>query len=73
LWNGDSFKITSAIVKEEQKLTIGEILVLDSCVYVGCGNDTVIELLSVVPAGKREMPAVDWARGARLLGGEKLG
>ncbi len=73
LWNGDSFKITSAIVKEEQKLTIGEILVLDSCVYVGCGNDTVIELLSVVPSGKREMPAVDWARGARLLGGEKLG
>ncbi|NBO61523.1 MAG: methionyl-tRNA formyltransferase [Flavobacteriia bacterium] len=73
LWNDESFKITSAIVNEEQKLTVGQIRVLDNRLYVGCGHDTAIELLNVVPAGKREMPAVDWARGARLLGGEKLG
>jgi len=29
--------------------------------------------LRVIPAGKKEMDAIDWARGARLTGGEFLG
>jgi methionyl-tRNA formyltransferase len=32
-----------------------------------------IELLRVIPAGKKEMDAIDWARGARLTGGELFG
>jgi hypothetical protein len=27
----------------------------------------------VIPAGKKEMDAIDWARGARLTGGEIFG
>ena len=33
---------------------------------VGCGDNTSIELLEVQIAGKKRMPAVDFARGYRL-------
>jgi len=42
-------------------------------VFVGCAKSSCIELLTVVPAGKKEMSAADWARGARLQGGENFG
>jgi len=32
-----------------------------------------LEILRVIPAGKKEMDAIDWARGARLMGGEVFG
>jgi methionyl-tRNA formyltransferase len=73
LWKNESFKVTSASVKAHQKLGVGELLVSEKRVFVGCGHDSAIELLTVVPAGKKEMPAIDWARGARLLGGEYFG
>jgi hypothetical protein len=41
--------------------------------FVGVALNGVIELESVIPAGKSEMPATDWARGAHLLGGENFG
>ena len=41
-------------------------------VLVGTGTHAV-QLGDVAPAGKRMMPAADWARGARLLAGSRLG
>ena len=41
-------------------------------VLVGTGNGAVV-LRDVQPAGKRMIPAVDWARGARPAAGEKVG
>jgi methionyl-tRNA formyltransferase len=41
-------------------------------IIVGAGNNSYIELLTVIPAGKKEMKASDWARGARLKGGESF-
>ena len=73
LWNNQPFKITAASVDSNQKLASGELILSEKRVFVGCGKDSAIELLSVVPAGKKEMPAIDWARGARLLGGENFG
>ena len=73
LWNNESFKITSASVEGHQKPGVGELVVSEKRVFVGCGHNSAIELLTVVPAGKKEMPAIDWARGARLLGGEYFG
>ena len=46
-------------------LPAGELLVTRSQVVVGTATHPV-ELATVRPAGKREMPAADWARGARL-------
>lgn len=72
LFRGDSFKITSAELSHAA-VNPGEIAVIDSDVVVGCGEGTAISLLTVVPAGKKEMDAKDWARGARLSRGELLG
>jgi methionyl-tRNA formyltransferase len=72
-WNQEPFKITSAIALEDHGLKPGVIAIEGQRVIVGCGNNTSIEFLTVIPAGKKEMNAADWARGARLSGGENVG
>lgn len=50
----------------------GEVLATDPAgVVVACGAGAV-RLLEVTPAGKRSMPAADWARGARVGEGDRL-
>lgn len=73
LWKGEPFQITNAISEEKVKLAAGAIRVDAKKVLVGCGQDSAIELLTVTPAGKKEMSAIEWARGARLTGGENFG
>jgi methionyl-tRNA formyltransferase len=53
-------------------LAAGELLVERSAVLVGTATDPV-RLGSVQPAGRKPMPAADWARGLRLEPGERLG
>lgn len=53
-------------------LAPGEVRVGRSEVLVGTGTHAV-RLGEVAPAGKRMMPAADWARGARLDEGARLG
>lgn len=71
-WRNEPFKITSAVIVEDYPLPPAEIVVDGQRVIVGCGIKSSIELLTVVPAGKKEMSAADWARGARLQGGESF-
>jgi len=71
-WEGAGFKLTRAKISQG-KLSIGEIAIIDGEVVVGCGSDSALSLLSVVPSGKKEMMAVDWARGARLSLGAHFG
>jgi methionyl-tRNA formyltransferase len=72
LWKGESFKICATGVSNTSSGTPGQILVIDKSVFVSTGLGA-IELLRVIPAGKKEMDAIDWARGARLTGGEIFG
>ena len=72
-WKNEPFKITKARSVDYHALKPGYIAVDGQKVIVGCANNSAIELISVVPAGKKEMPAADWARGARLQGGENFG
>ena len=72
LWKGESFKICATGVSNTSSGTPGQILVFDKSVFVSTGSGA-IELLRVIPAGKKEMNAIDWARGARLTGGEIFG
>jgi methionyl-tRNA formyltransferase len=72
LWKGESFKICATGVSNTTSGTPGQILVMDKSVFVSTGSGA-IELLRVIPAGKKEMDAIDWARGARLTGGEVFG
>lgn len=57
---------------EEISLQAGELYATKKQVWVGTGSDP-LELLSVAPAGKQQMDAAAWARGARLEAGMKLG
>ena len=72
-WKDEPFKITSAVVVENKEIPPAEIVFDGQKVFVGCAMSSCIELLMVVPAGKKEMSAADWARGARLQGGENFG
>lgn len=72
LWKGESFKICATKVSSNPSGTPGQIAVIDKSVLVSTGSGS-LELLRVIPAGKKEMDAIDWARGARLTGGEIFG
>ena len=72
VWEENSFKITRAD-KHTADLAVGEIAVIDGEVIVGCGQATALCLTSVIPAGKKEMSAIEWARGARLMQGAHFG
>ncbi|MCH1868571.1 methionyl-tRNA formyltransferase [Nocardioides sp. CFH 31398] len=50
----------------------GSLVVRKNAVYVGTATSPV-RLGEVKATGKRMMPAADWARGARLADGERLG
>ena len=73
LWRSEPFKVSAATIAQDHLIPEATIVVFNNCVFVGCANGTAIELLRVVPAGKKEMDAIDWARGARLNGGESFG
>lgn len=70
LWKEEPFKITSAVVANNIEIPEGALITSEKRVYVGCADQSAIELLTVVPSGKKEMSAIDWARGVRLVGGE---
>jgi methionyl-tRNA formyltransferase len=72
LWRAEPFTICAAKVVQSGASTPGEISVIDDSVFVSTASGS-IELLRVIPSGKREMQAIDWARGARLMGGEHFG
>ena len=71
-WDGAGFKLTRAKISQGE-LSIGEVAIIDGNVVVGCGSKSALSLLTVVPAGKKEMKAGDWARGARLSPGAHFG
>ena len=72
LWKGESFKICATKVSNGPSGKPGQISVIDKSVVVSTGSGS-LELLRVIPSGKKEMDAIDWARGARLTGGEIFG
>ena len=72
IWKQEPFKVTAAVVSTHTGCKPGAILNKDGALLVGT-KDFCIEILTVTPAGKKEMKAIDWVRGARLVGGEYFG
>ena len=62
----DSFRILDARTYRGENLpsSPGTVQLVDGKVLVTCHNDS-LQLISVQPAGKNEMPAGDWFRGAQ--------
>jgi methionyl-tRNA formyltransferase len=72
VWKGEPFKICATALTDTHVGKPGEIYVSEKTVCVATGSGS-LELLRVIPSGKREMDAIDWARGAHLKGGEIFG
>lgn len=73
VWRDESFKVSAAKIGPSLGLRCSEIRFLENHLYIGCADDTTVEIFTVTPAGKREMSALEWAHGARLQGGESFG
>ncbi|MGY1723715.1 methionyl-tRNA formyltransferase [Blastococcus sp. SYSU DS0533] len=72
-WRGERLRLGPVLpVPGGPALEPGELHVEGSGVLVGTGN-AAVRLDQVQPAGKRMLPAADWARGARPAPGERLG
>ena len=72
VWEKNNFKITRAHTFTAN-MPAGEIGLIDGAVIVGCGEASALCLDTVIPAGKKEMAASEWARGARLVQGAHFG
>lgn len=71
LYEGERIKLGPVLVVDEQ-LPPGQLDVRKTHVLVGTATHAVV-LGQVQPFGKRQMAAADWARGARLESGARLG
>jgi methionyl-tRNA formyltransferase len=68
--NGEVLKILQARPGSvSEKLRPGEVHIADKKLFIGTG-DSPLEILRVIPAGKKAMNAIDWINGARLISGD---
>lgn len=72
LWKGEPFKICATRMSDQTLDAPGKISVIDKSVFVSTGSGA-LEILRVIPSGKKEMDAIEWARGARLNSGDFFG
>jgi methionyl-tRNA formyltransferase len=74
IFRGDVLKITRAraAVDSVHQLAPGQVSSTKSSLFIGT-SDGSLEILSVIPQGKSEMGASDWARGVRVEPGERCG
>jgi len=70
-WRGERLRL-GPVAPVEDDLAPGELRTGRDGVTVGTGRGAV-RLGEVQPAGKRMLPAADWARGARPAPGERVG
>jgi methionyl-tRNA formyltransferase len=72
-FRGQPLKISAAkIAGSDIKLEPGELRVVGNDCLIGTG-DVCLMLEKLTPAGKKEMSALDWSRGARFESSERCG
>jgi methionyl-tRNA formyltransferase len=72
-WRGNDLKILRAEGAEQRDGAPGTIVVADREGVVVAAGDGAVRLLEVAAAGRRRMPAADWARGVRDLTADRFG
>lgn len=74
IFRGEKMKISrTGNIVTSLDLKPGEISFRANMLTIGCAQAQSVEILELTPAGKSQMRASDWARGARLLPGEIFG
>ena len=71
-FRGERLKLGAVRLRGAHDLAPGQLRATKASVAVGTAT-TEVELGTVQPPGKPRLPAADWARGARLEPGERLG
>ena len=71
-WRDDRLRLGPVEPVDADGLAPGEVAAGSDGILVGTGRGAV-RLGQVQPAGKRMLPAADWARGARPTPGERMG
>jgi len=75
-FRGETLKITRSQLCNDYfvvpSLKAGEWLIEKDRVLIGTGDEP-LEIIQLIPQGKSEMKATDWARGARIAPGELCG
>jgi methionyl-tRNA formyltransferase len=75
-FRGETLKITRSRIFDDQLLSPfpapGEWIIEKDRVLIGTGQNA-LEIVQLIPQGKSEMSATDWARGARINPGERCG
>ena len=71
-FRGERLKLAPVVPVPDVELPPGELRLDDGRVLAGTGS-VAVGLTEVQGAGKRAMPAPDWARGVRPASGERLG
>jgi methionyl-tRNA formyltransferase len=69
-FRGERIKLGPVRVRDGQ-LGPGTLKVTKTAVFIGTAT-SIVEFTTVQPAGKKPIPAPDWARGARLVDGDQL-
>jgi methionyl-tRNA formyltransferase len=69
---GERLKLGPVRLVQRERVEPGHLEVTKNAVFVGTGTGPV-QLGTVTPHGRKEMGAADWARGARLETGARLG
>ncbi len=74
IFRGDVLKITRVrvAIDDDHQLAPGEVATTKNSLFIGT-SDRSLEILSVIPQGKSEMSASDWARGVRVEPDERCG
>jgi methionyl-tRNA formyltransferase len=73
-WRGERLRVGPVTrAADGPELEPGEVRVEAGAVLAGTGSGEPVRLDQVQPAGKRMMPAADWARGTRPEPGERAG
>lgn len=71
-FRGRGLNVT-AIKPVSEPVPPAQLLVRNDLVFVGCANDSAIELLEVQPEGKKRISARDFVHGYRPRTGERVG
>ena len=71
-FRGKNLGVVNAKPAASKNLAPGEMRVEAERLFVGCGNNTALEVVTIQPEGKKKMSARDFANGHRLTPGERI-